>query len=216
MRYLFFFLVSSLFFTCNTTEQVVPTGGESFSYLALGDSYTIGESVSEAERYPNQLADSLSKRSVFLDPVDIVARINDRTDLKATYDLVSLLIGVNNQYRGRPVDEYEEEFRALLQRAIDFAGGDKERVFVISIPDYAYTPFGNGNNTISEGIDAFNAVNESVTASYGISYFNITPISREGLAQPDLVANDGLHPSGAQYARWVSTFVENVKEKLEN
>lgn len=227
MKYLFFFLVSSLFFTCNTTEQVVPTGGESFSYLALGDSYTIGESVSEAERYPNQLADSLSKRSVFLDPVDIVARtgwttdeldagINDRTNLKATYDLVSLLIGVNNQYRGRPVDEYEEEFRALLQRAIDFAGGDKERVFVISIPDYAYTPFGNGNNTISEGIDAFNAVNESVTGSYGISYFNITPISREGLAQPDLVANDGLHPSGAQYARWVGTFVENIKEKLEN
>lgn len=231
MRYLLLFLTSILLWTCNTTETARPQEPEppmgTYSYLALGDSYTIGESVTEGERYPNQLADSLSLLGISLNPVDIVARtgwttdelgagIDARNDLQQTYELVSLLIGVNNQYRGRPVDEYEGEFRALLDRSISFAGGDKERVFVISIPDYAYTPFGSGNTSISEGIDAYNAANQAITAEYGISYFDITPISRNGLDKPELVADDGLHPSGAQYALWVSSFVNTVKEKLED
>lgn len=234
MRYLLFFLATTLFWTCNTTENPrpqgpLPPGSEEpgdFSYLALGDSYTIGERVPEGERYPNQLADSLKLRGIDLAPVDIVARtgwttdeldegINARTDLQDTYDLVSLLIGVNNQFRGWPIDEYEEEFRGLLDRAIAFAGGEKDRVFIISIPDYAFTPYGGGRTEISEGIDAFNAVNQAISEEYEISYFNITPISREGLDKPELVASDGLHPSGAQYARWVNLFVESVKEKLE-
>lgn len=234
MRYLSFVLVVILFWACNTTEYPRPQGPLPplpeepgvFSYLALGDSYTIGERVPEAQRYPNQLADSLKLRGIDLTPVDIVARtgwttdelndgINDRSDLQGSYDLVSLLIGVNNQFRGWPIDEYDTEFRGLLDRAIAFAGGEKNRVFVISIPDYAFTPYGRGQTEISEGIDDFNAVNKMITEEYGISYYNITPISREGLDKPELVAADGLHPSGAQYARWVSSFVEAIKEKLE-
>lgn len=230
MRYLLLFLASSLLWTCNTSEQV-PQGPahqtEDLSYLALGDSYTIGESVTEAERYPNQLADSLAVRSIILTPVDIVARtgwttdeldagIDDRDDLQDTYELVSLLIGVNNEFRGRPLADYEVEFRALLERAINFAGGEKERVFVISIPDYAFTPFGGGSPFTTMDIDRFNAANLAITNDLGVSYFDITPISREGLDKPELVASDGLHPSGLQYARWVSTFVDSVKVKLEH
>lgn len=234
MRYLPFVLAITLFWTCNTTEYPSPQGplpplpeeAGSFSYLALGDSYTIGERVPERERYPNQLADSLKLRGIDLNPVDIVARtgwttdeLNDgidaRSDLQGSYDLVSLLIGVNNQFRGWPIDEYEEEFRGLLDRAIEFAGGEKDRVFIVSIPDYAFTPYGGGRSEISEGIDAFNAVNRMIAEQYEISYFDITPISREGLDKPELVATDGLHPSGVQYARWVSSFMESIKEKLE-
>lgn len=205
----------------------VPNPPKIFSYLALGDSYTIGESVEEAERYPNQLADSLSTYNIALNPIDIVARtgwrtdqletaINDRSDLAETYDLVSLLIGVNNQFQNRPISIYEADFRLLLERAIAFAGGNKARVFVVSIPDYAFTPFGNGRTDISEGVDAFNEVNATITAEYGISYFNITPISRNGLDQPELVANDGLHPSATQYAAWVSLILPEVAVKLDN
>lgn len=231
MRYLFFLLVALLVGTCGTKEVVTPnpplTGEtDAFTYLALGDSYTIGESVSEPERYPNQLADSLALFDIKLSPVDIVARtgwttdelaagIAGRSDLRSTYDLVTLLIGVNNQYRNRSIEVYEEEFRALLEQAISFAAGDKERVFVISIPDYAYTPFGNGSTSISEGIDAFNVMNKEVAEAYNVRYFDITPISREGLDKPSLVANDGLHPSGAQYSRWVSLMLPTVKEELE-
>lgn len=231
MRYLFFLLVALLIGTCCTKDVVTtndptPVEADAFSYLALGDSYTIGESVAVSERYPVQLADSLEGYDINLFPVDIVARtgwttdelttgIAGRNDLRNTYDLVTLLIGVNNQYRNRPVDVYEAEFTELLEQAIVFAGGDKERVFVISIPDYAYTPFGNGSTSISEGIDEFNAANKTITDSYDIQYFDITPISREGLDQPDLVANDGLHPSGKQYSRWVSLMLPTVREELE-
>ena len=226
MRLILLLLASSFLWTCNTTEQAIPQP-RVFTYLALGDSYTIGHSVEEAERYPNQLADSLEQQSIILTPVDIVAKtgwttdeldagINARTDLQDTYDLVSLLIGVNNEYRGRSVASYEPEFRALLDRAIAFAGGQRERVFVVSIPDYAFTPFGQGNPAISEDIDEYNAANKRITEEYGINYFDITPISREGINQPDLVADDRLHPSGLQYSRWVSSFYNEVAAMLED
>ncbi|MEL6660189.1 MAG: SGNH/GDSL hydrolase family protein [Bacteroidota bacterium] len=226
MRFIAFFLAATLVWACSTTEQSIPQS-EVFSYLALGDSYTIGHSLTEAERYPNQLADSLIPKGITLSPVDIVAKtgwttdeldagINDRTDLQNTYDLVSLLIGVNNEFRGRPVATYEPEFRALVDRAIDFADGEHERVFIVSIPDYAFTPFGQGNTNISEDIDEYNAANKRIAEEYGIKYFDITPISREGLNQPDLVADDRLHPSGLQYGLWVSSFLEEVEEMLRN
>lgn len=221
---------------CNEPAEVKPpsppyvidttTTDTTYTYLALGDSYTIGESVAEAERYPNQLADSLFILArTKITPVDIVARtgwttaelqagIAAREDLLPTYDLVSLLIGVNNQFRGYDIDEYEIEFRELLEQAITFANNRPERVFVISIPDYAYTPYGSGSASISAGIDDFNAVNQAITAEYGINYFNITLISREGLNQPDLVASDGLHPSGKQYGRWVNSFWPAVAQML--
>lgn len=204
-----------------------PTPTVDYTYLALGDSYTIGESVEVAERYPNQLADSLGKYDLSIKQVDIVARtgwrtdqleeaIVDNPDLDETYDLVSLLIGVNNQFQGRSIVDYEEDFKALLERAVDFANGDKSRVFVVSIPDYAFTIFGGGRIEISEGVDAFNAVNVKVTEEYDITYFNITPISRRGLNEPGLVAGDGLHPSASQYAEWVEMMIPEVREKLRN
>jgi lysophospholipase L1-like esterase len=194
-----------------------------FTYLALGDSYTIGESVKESERFPNQLADSLRADGTKIGVVKIIARTGWTTDelqtaintsgltADSTFNMVSLLIGVNNQYRGRSIEEYKPSFTALLERAIKFAGGKKERVVVVSIPDYAYTPFGRGQQTISTGIDQFNAANEAITRSMGVAYAQITPISRNGLNDPTLVATDGLHPSGKQYGQWVSVIKPIVK-----
>jgi lysophospholipase L1-like esterase len=212
-------------------EPNVPTGEfptadlSSLYYLALGDSYTIGASVSENERYPVQLGNWLRANSVNAE-VGIIAAsgwtteelanaLDTATDLRPSYGLVSLLIGVNNQYQGRSLENYRVEFRGLLERAIELAGNNTGRVFVISIPDYAYTPFGGGSALVSEEIDAFNAANRSITAEYGIQYFDITPISREGLSEPSLVAGDGLHPSGLQYSRWVDLMVDAVQEMLE-
>ncbi|MFK8007831.1 MAG: SGNH/GDSL hydrolase family protein [Saprospiraceae bacterium] len=199
---------------------------EGTKYLALGDSYTIGQSVSVEDRYPIQLEAQLQNDSINIDTTIIIAKTGWTTNnlknaivaanLTDTFALVSLLIGVNNQYQGLSIDEYEIEFAELLQTAIDFAGGKKENVFVVSIPDYAYTPFGNGNTTISQEIDDFNLINKTITDSIGISYFDITPISREGLDKPELVASDNLHPSGDQYTRWVDLFYDEVKLKMED
>ncbi|MBB4077754.1 lysophospholipase L1-like esterase [Lewinella aquimaris] len=185
------------------------------SYLALGDSYTIGTSVSASERWPAQLADQLlSRERIKVEPLEIVARNGWRTDNLANalsagkpgsdFDLVSLLIGVNDQYQGFSVETYVPQFERLLQWSIGYAGGDTLGVFVVSIPDYAYTPFGGGREEVSRDIDAFNEAASAICSRYGIPFYDITPISRDGLTDPDLVASDGLHPSGQQYNRWVS------------
>ncbi|MEQ9593389.1 MAG: SGNH/GDSL hydrolase family protein [Cyclobacteriaceae bacterium] len=195
---------------------------EPLTYLALGDSYTIGESVAENERWPVQLAHALTERGTAVAKPQIIAVTGWRTDnlkngieiaqLKSTYDMVSLLIGVNNQYQGKSIEEYATEYEELLNMAIKFAGDDRSRVFVVSIPDYGYTPFGEPKkDTISAEIDAFNNVNKEITESYGVSYFNITDISREGLKDPALVADDKLHPSGKQYTMWVERIMEDWK-----
>ena len=198
-------------------------------YLALGDSYTVGESVAEAGRWPNQLVDSLRVRiGAHHDMLDasIVATTGWTTanlDVgmdaaqvdTAEWDLVSLLIGVNNQYQGLPIEAYGVEFSALLERAIALAGGDADRVFVVSIPDYGYTPFGvNNQSTISAELAQFNDTCRSRTLARGVAHFDITPISQEWPNTPDLVAADGLHPSGVQYGRWVASFVDEVAERL--
>ena len=183
-------------------------------YLALGDSYTIGESVAENERWPNQLAAKLSDASRSVDKPTIIATTGWRTDdlkqaidkaaLSPEYDLVSLLIGVNNQYQNKPIGQYEIEFKELLNMAIKLAKGKKENVFVVSIPDYGFTPFGKPKQKrISRDIDAFNEANKKIAKKAGVRYFNITDLSRKGLAKPALVATDGLHPSGKQYSLWV-------------
>jgi lysophospholipase L1-like esterase len=195
-------------------------------YLAIGDSYTIGERVAINERYPEQLVEALRKDNFTVQSSRIIARTGWTTeDLStaiadaqlndSTYSMVSLLIGVNNQYRGRNVDTYPPEFERLLQKAIQLAGGKKEKVFVVSIPDYAYTSFGNGNAQISAGIDAYNKVNKEISDKFGVVYVNITPISREGLMDKELVATDGLHPSGKQYKRWVDLMLTDVKKLLK-
>jgi lysophospholipase L1-like esterase len=212
-------------------ESYVPTGetptpdSPGLFYLALGDSYTIGESVTENERYPVQLGNWFRANSVDIEvriiaatgwtTQDLAYALNTASNLRQSYDLVSLLIGVNNQYQGRSLENYRVEFRGLLERAVELAGNKTGRVFVISIPDYAYTPFGGGSTVISQEIDAFNDANRSITAEYGIQYFDITPISREGLIEPSLVAEDGLHPSGLQYSRWVELMVDVVQSMLE-
>jgi lysophospholipase L1-like esterase len=195
---------------------------EEVKFLALGDSYTIGESVLLRSRWPVQLTDSLNKLGVDCHEPRIIAKTGWRTDnlkaaivrakLKPEYNLVSLLIGVNNYYQGKTAESYAPEFEELLKIAIDLAAGVKSNVFVLSIPDYGYTPFGKDNQEgISAGIDAFNAVNKSITEKLGVRYIPITDISRKGLAEPDLVASDGLHPSEKMYAEWVARILTDVK-----
>ncbi len=184
-------------------------------FLALGDSYTIGESVEERERWPVQLADRLRREGVDVAEPQIVATTGWTTDelaqgikesgVEGDFDIVSLLIGVNNQYRGYDFAQYEREFAELLQQAIDFAGGDTGRVFVVSIPDYGVTPFGQSGNPekIAEEIDRYNQFAQDLAASRGVEFFGITEISREALTDPELIAEDRLHPSGKMYTRWV-------------
>jgi lysophospholipase L1-like esterase len=181
-------------------------------YLALGDSYTIGESVPEAERFPNQLA-----RELGIPAPQIIARTGwttdelnaamDAADPQGPFDLVTLLIGVNNQYRGRDAEQYRGEFAALLRRAIGFAGGDPKKVIVVSIPDWGVTPFAEGRDRakVAREIDQYNAINREEAERAGAKYVDITPISRRDDAA--LVAEDKLHPSGKQYSEWVKKIV---------
>ena len=184
-------------------------------YLALGDSYTIGEAVPEAERFPVQLA-----RALNIGEPTIIAKTGWTTDelsaqldtvrLAGPFDLVTLLIGVNNQYRGRSAEEYRTQFADLLQRAIGFAGGDPKKVIVVSIPDWGVTPFAEGRDRakIANEIDRYNAVNREETARAGAKYVDITPISRR--SDPKLVASDGLHPSGEMYREWAEAIAPAV------
>lgn len=184
-------------------------------YLALGDSYTIGESAAEAERWPVQLAAALREQNVSIADPEIIAKTGWTTaELTAgivlakpqgPYDLVSLLIGVNNQYRGLSQEAYREEFVALLETAVSLAGDQANRVFVVSIPDWGVTPFGQNRDyrAVSADIDAFNAINRTETEKRGIVYVDITEISRQALVDGSLIADDGLHPSGEMYRLWV-------------
>ncbi len=190
-------------------------------YLALGDSYTIGESVEPAQRWPAQLTTRLRERGFTLDDPLIIATTGWTTgDLShalvqtgplGPLDLVTLLIGVNNQYRGRSEEEYQHQFRALLQRAITYAGNDATRVIVLSIPDWSVTPFAsawgadqNNLNRISAAIDRLNGINQAEAERLGAYYIYITLLSRETAFDRSLLASDGLHPSGKMYARWVN------------
>ena len=200
------------------------TTSAQFNYLALGDSYTIGESVDEHERYPNQLAEALSDTYGSTFKTEIIAKTGWTTgDLKNAireaklgnrkFDLVSLLIGVNNEFQQRSEEEYIAEFKELLLQAIAFADGRANRVVVISIPDYGYTPFGAGRqSSISARIDRFNKINKQIAESMDVKYVSITEISRQGLSNSDLVAADGLHPSGMMYKKWVDLLVAELKE----
>jgi len=195
-------------------------------YLALGDSYTICESVAESDRWPNQLAASLKQKGYDTE-VTIIARTGWTTDElwqgiqkanpQSPYDLVSLLIGVNNQFRGYDINEYREEFRSLLTKSIEYAGGDKNRVFVVSIPDWGVTPFAAGRDAaqISSEIDAFNTVNRQEAEAAKAHYVDITPISRQAVGDPSLIADDGLHPSGKMYALWVEELLPEVIKALD-
>jgi lysophospholipase L1-like esterase len=206
----------------------MPDSPKTIRYLALGDSYTVGESVDEAERWPNQLAMLLNDKNYHTE-VTIIARTGWTTDelwkgiqdqdIALAYDLVSLLIGVNDQYRGRSLDEYREQFRFLLDKAIEYANSDATRVIVISIPDWSVTPFAQGDRRsaaqIADEIDRFNAVNQDEALKTGAHYVDITPSSRSAKDDAALLASDGLHPSGKMYAGWVEKIFPVVLEILQ-
>lgn len=213
--------------SCSEDQQTSPTPSQRlFKYLALGDSYTYGQSVCEACRFPEQLKDSLELYLTTADNFEIklIAQTGWTTNnlktaiaaqnLSNDYNLVTLLIGVNNQYQGRPFSLYEQEFPELVDIAIAKAGGNKNRVIVVSIPDYAYTPFGQGAATITNGINQYNNFAQAYCESNGISYVYITDITRLGLLQPELVATDGLHPSTLAYAQFTERILPLAIEKL--
>lgn len=193
--------------------------------LCLGDSYTIGEGVAPTERWPVQLAARLRESGIEVEPTIIAqtgwttGELNGaitREDPRGPFDLVSLLIGVNNQYRGLSQTEYRLEFRALLERAIGFAGGRASRVLVVSIPDWGVTPFalGRDRDQVAGEINAFNLINREESERNGAGYVDITPISRRAAREPGLVAGDGLHPSGAMYAEWVDHILPAARQAL--
>lgn len=195
-------------------------------YLALGDSYTIGESVPEGERWPNQLAGALTSQGLPTE-VTLIARTGWTTDelwqgiqageIEPPYDLVSLLIGVNNQYRGYDVNEYREQFIFLLNKSTEYAGGNPSRVIVLSIPDWGVTPFAEGRDraTIAGEIDEFNSVNREESERAGVQYFDITPVSRGAAGEPALTAEDGLHPSGKMYTLWAEMVLPQAFDILK-
>ena len=186
------------------------------SFLALGDSYTIGEGVEPALRWPVQMAAALRESGLALADPQIIATTGWTTDeLDAGIDaaapqgpfgLVTLLVGVNNQYRGRSVEDYREQFDALLQRALGFAGGQAQRVIVLSIPDWGVTPFaiasGRDRMQIAHELDAYNAAAAAVCARHEVAFVDITDLSREYGGEAVMLAEDGLHPSAAMYALW--------------
>ncbi len=219
-----------LFISCNSSsekvEETAPVIEEQpFTYLALGDSYTIGESVAEEARWPLQLADSLRERDVEIDKPKIIAKTGWTTgDLLngmdaqledgEQYDLVSILIGVNNQYQGRSIEEYEQELQTIFDRAITRSKTGAAGVFAVSIPDYGATPFGaSKSEEIAKEIEEFNAVFKRIAEAHDVPFYNITPVSKRAKDEPDLVAEDGLHPSGKMYSLWVHEFVDEVLEK---
>lgn len=198
------------------------------SYLALGDSYTIGQSVAVADRFPVQAAKYLTEQGVNFGTPEIIAQTGWTTNnllssldfaapVKSSYDIVTLLIGVNNQYQGRSKQEYADQFLILLNRAVLYAGNNKKRVIVLSIPDYSVTPFASGSNKalIATQIDSFNVINKTITVNAGIDYLDITPASRLAANDKSLIATDGLHPSGLQYKLWAVALVPIIKNALK-
>lgn len=190
--------------------------------LALGDSYTIGESVQKEDRWPHQFLKELKKEGVVASVPDYIATtgwttwdlINALTpglDTSIEYNLVSILIGVNNQYQGKEISRYEPQLRKIIQKALQIVEGDPGKVFILSIPDYAYTPFGKGKERISQELDHYNAINKKLASEYGLPWIDITPISRRGLSDNSLVAEDGLHPSASQYKLWVWEIMPHLK-----
>ncbi len=198
-----------------------------YTYLALGDSYTIGQSVPVADRYAMQTAAMLQADSIKMDVPEIIAAtgwttrnllsgISAKPPLRSAYSFVSLLIGVNNQYQHLPVDLYSTEFASLLNIAINYAGNNPKRVFVLSIPDYSVTPAGGNLNQAetAEEIDLYNSINKQIATANGCNYVSITAFSREIGNNSSLIALDGLHYSGKEYKKWAVLLSESVKDAL--
>ncbi len=212
-------------FKPDTVKTTMKTGP--FTYLALGDSYTIGQSVPPTDSFPYQLTGLLNADGFGAQLPTIIATTGWTTDnlisaiansniQNNTYDFVTLLIGVNDQYQQLSIDNYQIKFAQVLNTAINFAKGDPSRVFVLSIPDWGVTPFGKGQESVvGPQIDAFNAVNKAISDKAGVNYLNITEISRLAATQPALVADDGLHPSAKMYNLWMLQLEPLVAARLK-
>lgn len=221
------FLLAFLSISCGVSKTKDTSEKKTYKYLALGDSYTIGESVCETCNYPQQLTDSLNVISKEKASVKIIAKTGWTTSnlLSAIaaenpskdYDLVTLLIGVNNQYQGKSFSLYEEEFPKLLDMAIAFAKGKPENVIVLSIPDYGFTPFGQKSGKAEKAtkeLERYNIYAKKIASERGVHFENITPITQKGLENPALVASDGLHPSEVAYKMFVEKMFEKASEIL--
>lgn len=221
---LFLFLL--ILTACNTPRNTTISEDMDYSYLALGDSYTIGEGVPLTEAWPVQLTERLKQRGHKVAPPKIIARtgwttrnlitnIESEIDVQRRFDLVSILIGVNNQYQGKPISEFEVELEEIFRKAINHSKTREQGVFALSIPDYGVTPFGARNaDTIAVQIDRYNEIVRRVAEQYNVDFYNITPISREALVNKSLIARDSLHPSGEMYSAWVDEIVDEVAGKL--
>jgi len=210
----------------DTTKTHIMTN-DSLTYLALGDSYTVGEAEPQAQSYPYQLIDSLNNNGYEVFRPNVIATTGWTTqDLingiaasgigGKTFGFVTLLIGVNDQYQHLSIDVYKQNFTQLLNESIRFAGGDTSKVFVISIPDWGVTPFAQGqDSTIYPQIMAFNAVNLSISKAAGVNYIDVTPVSRTAAGDLTLIAPDGLHFSGKMYAEWVKLLEPVVASRLK-
>lgn len=212
-------------------QQVAPTpipvSGSSKTYLALGDSYTIGASVDPSLRFPVQTKEWLLANGIKMESPEIIATsgwttlnlesaINSQKPV-GPYDVVSLLIGVNDQYQGHDSKGYADKFTVLLRKAIQLTGDKPSHVFVLSIPDYSVTPFAQYRDvtTIRKEIDEFNYINKEITLRYNCTYLDITPSTREATSDPSLVAGDGLHPSGKEYKKWAERLGLLMKAVLQ-
>jgi len=184
-----------------------------YSFIALGDSYTIGEGVNEDERWPNQFVDVAYENGVDFDQPMIIAETGwktydllnaiNQTNFTKKYDYISLLIGVNNQFNSRPINEFEEDLNKLMDEMKRIKKNDGS-IIIISIPDWGYTPFGESSDMsdISEQINLFNSSLRKFATTNGLKYVDVTEISRRGINEPDLITNDNLHPSGIMYLEW--------------
>jgi lysophospholipase L1-like esterase len=198
-----------------------------YSYLALGDSYTIGEGVALNRSFPYQVVELLRKKEFNFNAPEIIAKTGWTTDelldainkstLLSKYDFVTLLIGVNNQYRGRDVVQYKEQLEEILKKAIEFANGKKEHVIIVSIPDYSVTPYSRSMDVekISKEIDVFNGINKALSIQYKLQYVDITMCSREAKDDPSFLAEDGLHPSEKEYTKWAEKITELFTSQLK-
>ena len=239
LRSLALLIVTALFFSACSTATGPQADTASFSYLALGDSYTIGASVDPADRWPEQLMDLAAsagsdsntetpdRSAIAVSYVatngwttqSLLGSLRASPPRQARYDLVTLLIGVNNQFRGWDFGVYEQDVPELFDIALEYVGQDASRMIVVSIPDYAYTPYGERRGSsvrqaISTELDQYNNWMQTYAASRGVSYVYITDITRRGLEEPDLVADDELHPSGTAYAEFAARILEQHPDIL--
>ena len=202
------------------------SGEHQLRFLALGDSYTIGQNVEIAERWPVQLVQRLRGEGVNIGEAEIIALTGWTTrqltealvtsNTQGQFDIVSLMIGVNNQYQGFGIGQYRLEFIELLRRSVAYTVNKPSHVIVVSIPDWSVTPFAEGENRarVAKEIDDFNAVNRDEAAKVGASYVNVTTVSRRAADEPRLLSDDGLHPSGAMYSRWVDLIIPACHEAV--